>query len=216
MALPFAAIPAGFQVASGLMSMFGSNKGAKQAQQHLQQVGNMGREYYDPYIQQGQQAWKGLEPIYGQMSQNPNDFLSSIFSNYQQSPGFQRQQQNALQAGNNSAAAGGFAGTNQHRSDQMDLAQALQGQDMQQFLQNILGIQGSGMSGLENANTRGFEGARSLTDLLANVGGSRASLSYQNGANNRNNQMFGMSQIGGGLGRMGGSMNWQNLGDMFR
>ncbi len=196
--------------------MLSGNKGQKQANRHLEQIGQQGREFYNPYIQRGQEAQGQLNPMYEQMSQDPQAFLDNILGSYQQSQGFQRQQQNALQAGNNSAAAGGFAGTMQHRNDQMDLARAMQGEDMDKFLQQILGIQGAGMGALQGQADRGYESGGSLMDLLSGMRGSQAGLAYQGGANRNNRMQYGLAGLGQGLGQLGGAMNWQNLGDMFR
>lgn len=137
---------------------------ANAAMPYLNQIAPLGRQYYDPFIGQGQQSSAVANPIYNRMSQDPNaylnslgqqqnpvfgdstqnptDFLNSIMRNYSPSEGYRFKEKELSRAAQNSAAQGGFAGTRTSQMEQADLVRGLLGDDSQQYLQNVLNIRG--------------------------------------------------------------------------
>jgi hypothetical protein len=120
----------------------------------------------------------------------------------------------------NSAASGGFAGTPFNQQQQAETVQGLLGSDMQQFLQNALGIMGAGISGKENRlmgreralqsalgaeegnMNRGYNASAALSDSLANLAGTRASNEYSGAmrrGQNAQDNIRGWTNIGNGL-----------------
>lgn len=93
---------------------------------------------------------------------NPSQLMNQIGSNYQQSPGYDWQLKQAMNASNNAAAAGGMAGTPQHQFQSSQMASNLANQDYYNYMNNALGIYGSGMSGLQNLFGAGLSGQQNL------------------------------------------------------
>lgn len=146
-------------------------------------------KYYQPFISSGQQAEQITNPIYGQMSQNPQDFLNSIMRGYNPSEGYRFKERELGDALRNTAAAGGFVGTPYHQQQQGELTSGLLSQDMQQFLNNILGIQGTGLQGQENRIGRGYNAATGYGNILGSNLAQQGGLAMQGAASQQANQM---------------------------
>ena len=152
-----------------------------EAKPFLDQARQTSAATYNPFIEQGGRARDMLEPQYGNMTQNPGDFISKILEQYSQSPGAKFQEDRGLQAMRNSAAAGGFSGTGYDQEQQGEFAQNLSSQDMQQWLQNVLGAQGAGMAGLEGMTDRGFNAGSNLQDIVNGILGNQAQGAFNRG-----------------------------------
>lgn len=155
------------------------------AEHHLQRLPNIGQEYYNPFIQQGQQAQGLASEQYNKMTSNPMDYLGSIIESYKPSQGYQFREKRATDAARNAAAAGGLTGTYNDQVSQAELVNNLLGADMQEYLANVLGIQGAGLQGQENAMSRGFGASGNLANYLGDVVGAQAGL-----ASNREQQQY--------------------------
>lgn len=207
---------------SGGTSLLGNLFGGDDAysgpspEQILAQVHQMGKETFDPYIQRGHKAQDTLSGHYNRFAGSPMDFLNEIISGYSPSEGYKFREKKALEAARNAAAQGGISGTHNDQAAQAELVTGLLGQDMQQWLQNVLGIQGTGLQGLENEAGRGFGASQSLADLLGNVGGSQAGLAYNRQQADRDrtgNLIGGLSGLLGTAGTAIGQTDWfKNLG----
>lgn len=184
------------------LSLFGKKKNpAQAAMPYLQQIPGMATQQLNPYIQQGQTAGTAALGTYGQMAQDPADFVNQLMAGYTPSKGFQFKKNEALQAMQNSANAGGFAGTRQDQLQQGELADALASQDMYNWLSQVLGVQGTGLAGQQGFANQGFEANKSLTDILGSVLGSQAGLAFQ-GQSQSNKNMMDLISI---LGQLGGA-----------
>ena len=161
-----ATIMAAIQAGSSLYNTFGRNNPARAGGKELGKIQGYGQQAYNPFIQQGQQAQQQLSPQYSQMAGNPTDFYNQIMQQYQPSAGFQHQAGKLNQLATNKAAAGGYSGTGGDIFEHGEALQGLMGGDMQQFLQNILGIQGAGQQGLQGQANQGFQASGSLADYL--------------------------------------------------
>lgn len=195
-----AIIAAGASLLGNMMSNSGDDGAGAQAL--LQQAHQMGKDTFDPYINRGHAAQDRASGQYNRMSENPMDFLNQITEGYSPSEGYRFREKHALNAARNSAAAGGISGTYNDQLGQADLVNGLLGQDMQQWLQNVLGVQGMGLQGLENEAGRGFGASQSLADLLGNIAGSQAGLSYNRDQASSNS----LGNIIGGIGGLAGSL----------
>ena len=221
----------------GLMSAFGSGRRGNenpggQALGMLNRNPAIGHQYYDPFIQQGQEAGNQLFPIQNQfagiqqqMGNNPTGFLDQLMSQYKPSEGYKYREKNLMQGAHNTAASGGFAGTEGDVRNRSELVNSLMGQDMQQFLQNVLGIQGQGMNpdlaglgGLSERVGRGYNASSALADylgdtnsMMASAAGSEAGYRGQSRQQRRSNIYNSLSSLiggiptGGGGGMMGGT-----------
>lgn len=194
-----------------LGSLFGGDDeySGPSPEQILEQAYGMGRETFDPYIQRGHTAQDRASTQYNRMSESPMDFLNEIIAGYSPSQGYKFREQKALEAARNSAAQGGISGTHNDQLGQAEMVSGLLDQDMQQWLQNVLGIQTTGLQGLENTANRGFGASQSLADLLGNISGSQAGLAYNRQQADRDrtgNIIGGLSGLlGTGAGALFGS-----------
>lgn len=208
------------------------------AEHHLDKIPGVGKEYYDPFINAGREAQGLASEQYNKMSSNPKGYLDELVSGYKPSQGYQFREKRALDAARNSAAQGGLSGTYNDQTDQAQMVNDLMGGDIQQYLANVLGIQGGGLSGQERTIDRGYNASGNLANFLGSALGNRAGLAYgreatqnQNDLNyqneqrdadaaekSRNLQMLGSVFGGAGDlfgGGMGGSGGFGGLGDIF-
>lgn len=186
-----------------LFGMFDYKNPAKAAQPYLNKIPGELESYYNPYISYGQNAYPYLQNQYGNLSNNPGEVINNIGKNYQQSPGFNFALQQALQAGNHSAAAGGMVGSPQNQQQNMGIATNLANQDYNDYLRNALGMMQFGLGGEQNLFNTGYNASTGLADALASLYGNQAQLAYegQNAENQHNGGLFG--SIMGGLGSLG-------------
>lgn len=182
----------------------GGKNPADAAMPYLNQIPGMEKGYYDPYIQHGNEAYNIMNPQFSQMGSDPAAFLEQLMGKYQPSRGYQLQRDEALKAAGNSAAAGGMRGSINDVSNEARISDMLQGQDMQQWLQNVLGIQSEGLKGLGHQFDTGFNATQGLTGDLSNVLGTQAGLAFQGQANQNKSQSDALSGILQALGGVAG------------
>lgn len=166
----------------------GGKNPADAAMPYLNQIPGMEKGYYDPYIQHGNDAYKILNPQLSKMGSDPAAFLEGLMKNYEPSRGYQLKRDEMLKAAGNTAAAGGMRGSLSDISNEARISDTLMGDDMQQWLQNVLGIQKEGTQGLQHFFDTGFNATRGLTSDLANVLGTQAQLAFQGQANKNQSQ----------------------------
>lgn len=168
---------------------------AKEAMPYLQQAGDTLQDTYSPYIQRGENAYQMLEPQYNQMTNNPSDYYDDIFSKYTPSSSYQAMSKSLSAALDNTMRASGTYGTDEHDRKKADLIHSLLSQDMQQYFNNVTGIQSQGRKGYENFDNRGYNAASTLGSDMSNLYGSEATLAfngaqdYNQGHNSKINQM---------------------------
>lgn len=179
--------------------LFGKNP-ANAAQPFLEQIPEMGREQYNPYIQEGNEARSSLSGIYKNMASDPAAFLDQLRSQYSPSKGYQMKKDELSQALGNTAAAGGYRTSPFHQKQQLQLVDSLLDEDMQDWMSQVLGIQGQGLQGQEGFANRGFGANQNLADILGGSLNQQAGLAFQ-GQNqknqNRGSIMSLIAQLGG-------------------
>jgi hypothetical protein len=163
--------------APGLFGMFNGKQ--EDPMQYLNQIPEKTGQYLNPYIQQGQEAGQMAQGQYNQMTQDPTSFLNQLMSGYQPSQGYQYKADLMGRELANTAAAGGFRGTSEDQRQRAELINSLMGQDMQQYLQNVLGIQGTGLQGQENAMGRGFGASGDMANITGTNLSERSNLRMQ-------------------------------------
>jgi len=141
--------------------------------------------YYRPYINAGQGAMGTLQDQYGQMLNDPGGLNARLGAGYKQSPGYQFQLSQALMAGDNSAAAGGMAGSNMHQQNNMSVANGLASQDYNNYMNRMTGLYGEGIKGEQGINDMGYNASNELGQSVGNMYNSEANLASQ-GTNSQN------------------------------
>lgn len=186
------------------MNLFGTSDPSKKAMSYLDRLDPMYREAYQPYIDLGKRQQPTLENQYNEMTTNPGQFVNNVGKDFTASPGYQFALQQALQGGNNAAAAGGFAGTPAHEQSNMQLASDIGNQEYYKYLSNALGQHKEGLEGMQGLFNTGYGASTGLAGNLGNLGLNKANLSYS-GAQSQNQAIGGM--WGGIAGLAGNAMD---------
>ena len=149
------------------MSLLGGGRGRNPADagmDYLNQIPGMARSYLNPYTEEGRKAYNSLldqysntsttnpnqfPAEYSQMGRDPGAFMNNLMKGYEPSRGYNYKQNQMLGAARNSAASGGFAGTQYDQANQAETIKDLLGSDMAEYLTNVMNIQKSGLEGEE-------------------------------------------------------------------
>jgi hypothetical protein len=192
----------------------GGSNPADSAMPYLNQISGVGHQYYDPYVNQGLAAGQKAQDQYDTLMNDPTGFINKLMESYKPSEGYQFQKDELTRGMGNTAAAGGFAGTNY---DQMQQAQGVQGllsKDMQQYLQNALGIYGTGLEGEQGIANQGFQASGSLADYLGSNLGQQGQLAFQGKAQQNANKTSMINSLIKALGMAGGMGAFGGLGSL--
>ena len=152
--------------------------------------------YQQPFYQAGVNAIPGYEN-WLQGMQNPSGFINNLMGQYQESPYAKYQQQQGIRTAQNLGSATGLAGSTPLQLQAQQNAQNISSQDMNTWLQNVLGINTQYGAGLGNLMSQGQGSANSLSSALQNYMNSQAGLAYGQGA-------AGQGQLGGLFSGIGG------------
>lgn len=114
----------------------------------------------NPYMTAGQGAIGTYQNALNKMA-NPTDFMNNIMNQYQQSPWAKFQTDQGIKAANNAASASGMLGSGAEQKELAEFAQGISSKDMQQFLQNALGINNQYLGGYGHIMDNGL-GANSI------------------------------------------------------
>lgn len=158
---------------------FGFFKKDKSANSYLDKIPGTIKPYFNPYIESGGDAYNTMNPILDQMTKDPAAFLDAMMKNYEPSKGYQMKLDQMKKAAGNTAAAGGMRGSLGDISNEAKLTDMLMGEDMQQWLQNVFGIQGRGLSGESHIFDTGYDASKSLAGDLSNILGTQGQLAFQ-------------------------------------
>lgn len=155
----------------------GKDKSASDAAApYFEQAQRTMKKYAKPFINRGEEQYGGLNDIYMQMRDDPAAFLESIMGNYEPSARYQQALKHGTQAASAAAAAGGYRGAPEDQEMQGRLAQSLMSDDMQNYINNILGIQTQGLGGSQGFYNQGYQAATGLGSDLSNLYSSQGSL----------------------------------------
>ena len=189
------------------MGWFSQKSPSEAAMPYLGKVEQTSRDVYNPYINRGQEAGESLGRNFNEMSNDPTALINKIMEQYNESPAYQAKRNKALGGAYNAAAYGGNVGGAGHQEASADLINSLMGEDMQQWLQNALGVQGAGLQGQQGLYSTGFGASQGLGSDLTNLYGTQGQLAYKNQAqkNQNQNDLF-KSLLGGVGGLIGGPL----------
>jgi len=188
-------------------SMFGSSSNPYDAAKpYLNQMPSYIDKYMNPYINMGQTAGNIAQTQYGQMAQDPSAYYNSIFQSYEPSDYYKYMSDQLGKTQSATAAAGGFSGTESDINNQMTTKNALMSKDWQDYLNNLLNIQGTGLQGEQQMYTTGYGASNNALDqymkyLMGSAGMAYGSTNYQNQMNNAQNQAI-MSAATSALGML--------------
>lgn len=194
----------------GFLKTFSEADPSKDANRYMNQIPGVGHDAYDPFINQGREAGNKLGGEYSKML-DPTAFMDEIMGHYKTSKGAQYEQDKLGRGIGASAAAGGFAGTPEHQRAYGEMAGDIMSKDMQQYLQNAIGIHKEGIAGEQDFYNKGYGASGSLADLLGGNLASQGTMAFQQGNQHNQNRIALMSAIakalaqGAGAGAGGGA-----------
>lgn len=184
----------------GLFGGGGKNP-ADAAMPYLQKLPGIFNNAYNPYIQHGEAAYGMLQPQMQQMMQNPSQLLASIGQHYQQSPGYQFQYKQAMDAAKAMGGATGMSGTPANQQQAAQMVGGVASQDYNNYLNHALGIYGQGLNLGQNMYNTGFNASNALANNMGSAYESMAKLGYAGQANQNQGQSGLFGTIGGLLGK---------------
>lgn len=191
---------------------------ANKAMPYLNKIPETIEPLYQPYISSGKQALSDVMGQYSQLINDPNAVLNKFGSDYQKSPSYDWNYQQALKAANSAAAAGGYLGTPQNQQIAATQAGHVADEDFWNYLQHVMGLYGTGLSGLGHVSDVGYQASSSEAEDLARNLESQSSLAYLGQENqNKANSDFLSSLLSGTTsflsGLLGGSNNGSTSGN---
>lgn len=187
-----AALPGLASIAGGLFQQGMPNPYDSAKPYFDQAIGQM-PGYYQPYVNAGQQALPSLQSNYGQLMGNPGGFMNQMGQNFHQSPGFQFQTQQALNAANRAAAAGGMLGSPMEQQNIASTVNGLANQDYYNWLQKAMGLYGMGLQGQQGLYNTGFNASNNLAQNISQALMNQGQAAYAG-------QMAQNQTSGGGIG----------------
>lgn len=177
---------------------------SKRANKYMSQIPGVGQKYYNPFIQSGQKAGSTLEGEYGKLM-NPSQFMDDIMSHYNESKGATYEKNELGRGIGATAAAGGFAGTPEHQKEYADMASGVMSKDMQQYLQNALGIYGTGLAGNQDFYNKGFDASGKEADLEGGSLASQGGMAFQQASQTNASRDSFMNALMKALGQAAGA-----------
>jgi len=189
--------------ASGLGGLFGGlfgDSGAPydKAMEQYREWADKAQNAQNPYLNAGKRGLQGYEDWANTMK-DPTQFINNIMGDYQQSPYAQYLQKQAMNAGTNAASASGLTGSTPFMQQMQQNATDISSQDMNQWLQNVLGINTQYGGAQGNLMTGGQNAANALTNLYENMGNKMGEAAYGKEAGKQQNfwnKLGGAAQLG--------------------
>jgi hypothetical protein len=199
------------------------------AMPYLNDLPGMVKPIYDPYMDAGKQSLNTIMGQYGNLVNDPNKVMTMLGQGYKESPGYQFQMREAMNAANNAAAAGGGIGGTQHQNQSATIASNLANKDFMDYLSGMMGLYGQGLEGYGGINQLGYTASNEYGNTLGNNQMNKANMAYLGQSNknqfnanqaNANSNLFsqllgaGTSLVGSYLGGpLGGAVT--SLGSSF-
>ncbi len=183
---------AGGNILSSIMSQMDWQNPADSAMPYLQGLPSQILQYLQPYMNAGTSQIPGLQQQYGNLMNNPGGVVNSIGSQYQQSPGYQFQLQQAMNAGQRQGATTGMQGSPEMQQNMQSTATGLANNDYYNYLKNAMGAYGYGLQGAQGMFNQGAQTSDAYGTDIGNIGESEAQLAYagQNAQNQQNSAFW--------------------------
>lgn len=181
-------------VAGLLGGLFGnSGQPYNKAMDQYQQYSKQAQDVQNPFYNFGKNAL----PKYNQWlntQKNPSQFINNLMGQYQESPYAKYLQQQSVRSGQNAASASGLIGSTPFAEQLQQNASNISNGDMQNWLQNVLGINTQYGQGQQNLIQGGQGAANSLSDIFNQLGQNMGEQTYNKNAS-QNNDFF--NELGG-------------------
>lgn len=190
----------------------------KDAMKQYKMYADKAAGYQNPFYQSGVNSIPQYEDWLKGMS-DPSQFINNLMGGYSESPYSQYQQQQSMRAAQNMGSANGLSGSTPMMLQAQQNAQDISSKDMDQWLQNVLGVNTQYGQGLNTNINRGQQSANQLSNIYSNLGNQMGGAKYGQGMANQSkfsdliSGLLGLtaagagSMTGGGGGNAGGGIN---------
>lgn len=183
---------------------FGSNPGDayKKSMEQYKKYFDKAAGYQEPFYESGKNALPGFEEWLGGMK-DPSDFINQLMGNYEESPYAKYLQEQAMRAGNNFGSASGLTGSTALLQQMQENAGGIASKDQQDWLKNVLGINETYGSGLNNLIGKGMESGNNLSSLYSKLGELMGDSAFgkELGRQKKNNSLWsGLGGLATGIG----------------
>jgi len=166
---------------SGLASFFGglfgdSGSPYADAMKQFQRYYKQSQGMQNPFYQAGISGMGNFQDWLGKMK-DPSSFINNLMGQYQQSPANKFLQDQAMRAGTNAASAGGLIGSTPFSQQMQQTSANIGQQGMNDWLQNVLGINnqyGAGQGTLMQGGQHAADMMSSLAQMMGNNMGAGA------------------------------------------
>lgn len=155
------------------------------------------QSYLNPFLQAGHGAIPQFQEWLKGMK-DPSGFINNLMGKYEESPFAKFQQEQSMRSAQNMGSATGLTGSTPLTQFAQQNARDISSQDMNGWLQNVLGINtqyGQGQMGLMN---QGMNAGNSLTSLMSDFMNNMGGLKFGQGA--AENGQWG--NLIGGIGKL--------------
>lgn len=153
------------EMAGGIFGNSGSPFSA--ASNAYNQYAQQGAAAEQPYQQAGENAIGNYQK-WAQSMSNPTQFNNQLMSQYQESPYAKFMQQQAIRSAQNAGSAEGMVGSSPYNLQVEQNASNISGQDMNNWMQNVLGLNTQYGNAEQNMMNTGANAANSLVNLYGN------------------------------------------------
>jgi len=190
----------GFGAIPGMFMGGNTPNPADSAMPYLDRIPGEGAAPLRPYQQAGEQALGRTQDIYDQLLNDPGELMKRLSSGFTESPSYQYDLAEAMRGINSAAATGGMLGTPSHQMQAGRMAGDMANRGYNDYLKNILGLYGSGLSGEQHLTDIGYGTAGNLSDLFSRNLMNQAGLAFQGQSQENQAKADQMSNLMSGIG----------------
>ncbi len=187
---------------------------ANDAMETTRQYGSQQQAALNPFTSQSSNWINNYQQDLNK-SRDPTAYFNELMGGYKQSPYAKQLTQQGQQALGAAAASSGMLGSGAYGQHSAEMAEDISSKDMQQYLNNVLGIHNNYMQGSQHLMNTGYDATQRLVDMLRSTGQDISSLFGQKGqaeagqAQAHAQAMRGLGStalmaLGGGLGMIPG------------
>jgi hypothetical protein len=189
----------GSGLAGFLGGLFGdSGAPYEDAMNQYREWANKAQGAQNPFLQAGTGAIPQFQEwLQGQ--KDPSGFINNLMGKYQESPWAKYQQDQAMRAAQNMGSATGLTGSTPLTQFAQQQAGNISSQDMQNWLQRVLGINSQYGAGQQSLMQGGQNAANALTNMYGDMGRQMGEAS----AYKRAGEQYDTRNMWGGLFNMG-------------
>jgi hypothetical protein len=195
---PYMAASGTAGIANSLGLFGGGQDPYKDASNQYKKYADQAASYQQPFYNAGTAAIPQYQSWLSSMS-DPSAYINNLMGGYSQSPWSQYEQQQAMNAANNMGSASGLTGSTPLQLQAQQNASNISSQDMQKWLNNVLGINQMYGQGQQYLIGSGQQSANSLSKIYEELARQMGMSAYGQAAfqnQNASNMIGGLADIG--------------------